>query len=53
MTAIIGRLVYNAKLELVLDRMVLKAKYDGSTLVSMRRLVRSAVCRWLACILVP
>ena len=43
MTAIIGRLVYSAKLELVLDGMVLKAEYDGSTLVSTRRLVGSAV----------
>jgi hypothetical protein len=37
---IIGRLVYSAKLELVL---VLKAKYDGSVLVLTRRLVGSAV----------
>jgi hypothetical protein len=42
MTAIIGRLVYSAKLELVLDGMVLRAKYDGCALVSMRRLVGSA-----------
>jgi hypothetical protein len=41
MMAIIGRFVYSAKLELVLDGMVLKAKYDGSALVSTRRLVGS------------
>jgi hypothetical protein len=38
MTAIIGRLVQSAKLELILDEMVLVAKSDGCALVSMRRL---------------
>jgi hypothetical protein len=42
MMAIIGKLVYSAKLELVLDGMVLKAKYNGSALVSTTRLVGSA-----------
>ena len=43
MTAIIGRLVYSAKLELVLAGIALGAKSaDGSTLVSMRRLEGSA-----------
>jgi hypothetical protein len=42
MTAIIGRLVCIAKLELVLEGMVVRPKFDGCTLVSMRRLEGSA-----------
>jgi hypothetical protein len=41
MTAIIGKLVYSAKLELVLDGMVLRANDGGCAIVSMRRLVES------------
>ena len=43
MTAIIGRLIQSAKLELILDEIVLVvAKSDGGALISMRRLEGSA-----------
>jgi hypothetical protein len=42
MTAIIGWLVCSANLELLLDGIVLMAKYDGCVIVSMMRLVGSA-----------
>jgi len=46
MTVIIGRLVYSAKLELVLDRIVLdrivlRAKYDSYILILIRKLIGS------------
>jgi hypothetical protein len=39
--AIISKLVYSAKLELVLDRIVLKAKYNSNALILTTRLVGS------------
>jgi hypothetical protein len=38
---IIGRFVYNIKLELVLDRIVLRVKYNSYAIILIRRLVRS------------
>jgi hypothetical protein len=41
--AIISKLVYSAKLELVLDGMALKVKYNNSALILTRRLIGSVV----------